>query len=111
MDIGDAYWQKTLQTGVGQFDRPNEHLIRGWLPVADHSDIVIHFSLVQSNMIIWYFRRLMYDPANGGVCTDRTRQDPDPGIGVCVQLGRSADEDARKRINPIKQKTGLQSGS
>ncbi len=37
---------KTLQTGEGQFDRPNEHLIRGWLPVADHSDIVIHFSLV-----------------------------------------------------------------
>ena len=37
---------KTLQTGVGQFDRPNEHLIRGWLPVADHSDIVIYFSLV-----------------------------------------------------------------
>ena len=37
---------KTLQTGEGQFDRPNEHLIRGWLPVADHGDIVIHFSLV-----------------------------------------------------------------
>ena len=37
---------KTLQTGEGQFDRPNEHLIRGWLPVAGHSDIVVHFSLV-----------------------------------------------------------------
>ncbi len=37
---------KTLQTGEGQFDRPNEHLIRGWLPVTGSSDIVVHFSLV-----------------------------------------------------------------
>ena len=37
---------KTLQTGVGQYDRPNEHLLRGWLPVTGHDDVVVHFSIV-----------------------------------------------------------------
>ncbi len=36
---------KTLQTGEGQFDRPNDHLIRGWLPVKGYDDIVVHFSI------------------------------------------------------------------
>ena len=36
---------KTLQTGEGQFDQPNEHLIRGWLPVVGREDVVVHFSI------------------------------------------------------------------
>ena len=36
---------KTLQTGCGQYDQPNEHLIRGWLPVAGRDDVIVHFSL------------------------------------------------------------------
>lgn len=36
---------KTFQTGCGQYDQPNEHLIRGWLPVAERDDVVVHFSL------------------------------------------------------------------
>ncbi len=39
---------KTLKTGEGQFDRPNEHLIRGWLPVKGHDDVVVHFSITLS---------------------------------------------------------------
>lgn len=36
---------RTFQTGCGQYDQPNEHLIRGWLPVTGRDDVVVHFSL------------------------------------------------------------------
>ena len=36
---------KALKTGEGQFDCPNEHLIRGWLPVKGCEDVVVHFSI------------------------------------------------------------------
>lgn len=36
---------KTFQTGCGLYDQPNDHLIRGWLPVTGRSDVVVHFSL------------------------------------------------------------------
>lgn len=36
---------KTFKTGCGQCDQPNEHLIRGWLPVTGRDDVVVHFSL------------------------------------------------------------------
>ena len=36
---------RTFQTGRGQYDQPNEHLIRGWLPVTGRDDVVVHFSI------------------------------------------------------------------
>ena len=37
---------KALKTGEGQFDCPNEHLVRGWLPVNGRNDVVVHFSMM-----------------------------------------------------------------
>ncbi|MCH5351894.1 MAG: hypothetical protein J1E06_00245 [Acutalibacter sp.] len=36
---------KTIQTGEAQYDQPNEHLLRGWMPVLDHEGVVVHFSI------------------------------------------------------------------
>ncbi len=36
---------KTIQTGQAQYDRPNEHLLRGWVPVLGYEEIVVHFSI------------------------------------------------------------------
>ena len=36
---------KAIQTGQAQFDQPNEHLFRGWVPVWGHDGIVVHFSI------------------------------------------------------------------
>lgn len=36
---------KTLQSGKGCYDQPNDHLIRGWLPVEGRDDMVVHFSI------------------------------------------------------------------
>jgi len=36
---------RTLRTGEGQYDMPNEHTLRGWVPLADDPDVVVHFSL------------------------------------------------------------------
>lgn len=40
---------KALKTGEGQFDCPNERLIRGWLPVKGCEDVVVHFSITLSD--------------------------------------------------------------
>ena len=36
---------QTFLTGKGCFDRPSGHLIRGWLPVGDGKECVVHFSI------------------------------------------------------------------
>ncbi len=36
---------KTIQTGQAQYDQPNEHLLRGWVPVLGYEEIVVHFSI------------------------------------------------------------------
>ena len=36
---------KALKTGEGQFDCPNNHPVRGWLPVKGNEDVVVHFSI------------------------------------------------------------------
>ena len=36
---------KALKTREGQFDCPNENLVRGWLPVKGCDDVVVHFSI------------------------------------------------------------------
>lgn len=36
---------KALETGEGQLDRPFAERVRGWVPLADYPDVVVHFSL------------------------------------------------------------------
>ena len=36
---------KTLQTGKAQYDLPKPGLLRGWAPVKDHPNVVVHFSI------------------------------------------------------------------
>ncbi len=36
---------KAIQTGKAQCDQPDEHLLRGWVPVLGHEGIVVHFSI------------------------------------------------------------------
>lgn len=40
---------KTLKTGKGCWDQPNNHLLRGWLPVEGRDDMVVHFSITFPN--------------------------------------------------------------
>ncbi len=34
-----------LDTGTGQLDRPFAERVRGWVPLGDYPDVVVHFSL------------------------------------------------------------------